>query len=97
MIQIGKYNCYILVQYYPNHNIGLQLIDPKEGPYAVATVNIAELPKGYAALDTNNLPEIEDIMFIYGLGEPTGIYLTSGYCEYPVYKLDIKEISKYTN
>lgn len=97
MIKIGSYNCRILVSTYHHfNNTSLQLIDPEEGPYATMTVNIAELPSGYAALDTNNFPEVEDIMAEYKLGTPTGFYLASGYCVYPVYKLNLINIEKHS-
>lgn len=95
MIKIGSYDCYIVVSKYQNNNTALQLIDPEEGPYATMTVNIEELPSGYAALDVNNFPEVEDIMSKYKLGTPTEFYLTSGYCTYPVYKLNLTNIKEY--
>ena len=92
----GKtYELYIEKGVYYNDNIALQLYDRAEGPFAALTVNIERLPAGYAAIDTNNFEEAEDIIEKYNLGTDTGKSVLSGYCIYPVYQLNMSEIEKY--
>lgn len=64
--------------------------------FAVVTVNFDEvLPKDMAYLDTNNCPWVVDIFKQYNLGEPMGVFRTSGFCKYPLYKLNLKELEKF--
>ena len=88
-INIGKYS--------RNNNTAISL-DCNEGKFATITVNFNEnLDEDMAYLDTNNCPWVEDIMKKYGLGEPTGKYKQSGFCIYPLYKLDLKAIKELDN
>lgn len=50
-----------------------------------------------AYLDTNNCSWVEDIMEKYGLGEFTGKSRQSGFCVYPLYKLNLKAIKELDN
>ena len=64
--------------------------------FAVITTNLnLMLPINMAYLDTNNYPWVEDFMKKYNFGEPTGKYGNSGFCEYPLYTLNIEELGKY--
>jgi hypothetical protein len=66
----------------------------EEGPYARLTVNIEgieQYPENYSCVDTNNFAEAEDVIAMLGIGKPTGEYLLSGWCSYPVYEFK-KEI-----
>lgn len=64
--------------------------------FAVITTNLGlMLPINMAYLDTNNCPWVEDFMKKYNFGESTGIYGNSGFCEYPLYTLNIEELEKY--
>lgn len=65
-------------------------------PYAHLTTNICPLEKdNLACIDTNNFPEAIDIIEKYKLGTFTGMRIPSGYCEYPVYEMDMNELNKY--
>lgn len=57
-------------------------------PYARITVNIKHLPITMFAVDTNNFPEAEALLKSNGVAHNTGLWLHSGYCEYPVYELE---------
>ena len=88
-INIGKYS--------RNNNTAISL-DCNEGKFATITVNFNEnLDEGMAYLDTNNCPWVEDIMKKYGLGEFTGKSRQSGFCVYPLYKLNLKAIKELDN
>ena len=88
-INIGKYS--------RNNNTAISL-DCNEGKFATITVNFNEnLDEGMAYLDTNNCSWVEDIMKKYCLGEPTGEYKQSGFCIYPLYKLDLQAIKEFDN
>lgn len=65
-------------------------------PYGAITVNIVELPKEtYACVDINNFPEAIELIEKYKLGYNTSISIPSGYCTYPIYEFDLKELEKY--
>ena len=88
-INIGKYS--------RNNNTAISL-DCNEGKFATITVNFNEkLDEGMAYLDTNNCSWVEDIMKKYCLGEPTGEDKQSGFCIYPLYKLDLQAIKEFDN
>lgn len=67
--------------------------------FATFTVNLIEVddipaPEGCAYLDTNNLPEVEDWITENGLAEFAGLRKQSGYCTYPLYRLNIEKIKQ---
>ena len=71
-------------------NIALSL-DPMTGnKIAILSVNIEPLYDSYVYLDTNNVPTVENFINKYKLGEFVNAYGESGYCKYPLYKIDIK-------
>lgn len=55
--------------------------------YAVLTVSFGEFigMKNCAYIDTNNCPFAEQLLE-QGIAEPTGLYKTSGYCQYPLWQ-----------
>jgi len=57
-------------------------------PYARITVNIRHLPLNMFAVDTNNFPEAENLLISNGIAYDSGLRVYSGYCEYPVYRLE---------
>lgn len=91
-----KVEVFLQVRHYENGNIGLQLWDD-EGPYATLTTNIGCVPTGYAHIDTNNFPQGQDFLRAYNLGEPTEKFGISGFCTYPLWKLNLEEIRKVCN
>lgn len=67
--------------------------------YATFTVNLIEVdnipaPEGCAYLDTNNHPEVEDWLTENGLAEFAGLRKQSGFCTYPLYRLNIEKIKQ---
>lgn len=84
----------IIDNYRNNGNLYIGLNTECE-PFADLTVNICELSENEAAIDTNNCPWAEQFIEDYSLGTPTGRYLRSGYCAYPVYKFDLDKVKQY--
>lgn len=77
--------------YLDNKNLYVGLTLHEDGypePFGDMSVNIDDLPPFSAALDTNNLPYVAEFVVREGLAKPTGINLSSGYCQYPVYQFD---------
>lgn len=77
--------------YTTNNNLYVGMITREDGftePFGDISVNIDNLPPYHAALDTNNLPHVAEFVESQGLGKPTGVLLTSGYCTYPVFEFD---------
>lgn len=73
-------------------NTAIQLMNYNEGPIACATVNVIPLPRNMIAIDTNNNGEqIVDWLLeneiIIGKQLQT---VQSGYCTYPVYRLNLR-------
>ena len=78
--------------YRENNNlfVGLTCYDEDleaEDSYCHLTVNVTELPYLHSAIDTTyngagKLKFLQD----NGFGEPTGWYVHSGYCSYPVFR-----------
>ena len=97
----GTYNCKLSMQKYSNNgNTAIRILSKNEEfdfwePFAMLTVNFKKLSEDYAYLDTNNCPWAEELMEEYNLGEPTDIFEMSGWCVYPMYKLNLEEIQKY--
>lgn len=78
----------------------MDLYEVSEGdpvPFASITVNLPEYSPapGCAFVDTNNFGAAEELIRGYSLGEPTGRIGHSGYCTYPEYRFDLKEIRNY--
>lgn len=79
-----------------------------EGPFGTFTVNLVErpiqpydaLPKNCAYLDTNNMPDLPEILQKEGLAEPVlfqgePVSRDSGYCTYPLYEFDVDKLKEY--
>lgn len=91
---------FILASYVNNDNTAVLIRSKAEDgnymePWGDMTVNIVDLPAGMACLDTNNSPYIEQFVIENGLGEPAGFSIPSGFCKFPVYKLDIEKIKEH--
>ena len=92
--------CILKDSYAMGGSLALELYDTEEGepqPYASITVNIPgyEHEENCAFVDVNNFPESLNLISEYKLGEPTGLMGVSGFCTYPEYRFDMKEIDKY--
>lgn len=74
--------------YVANNNLVLTLFEPEEGPFSNITVNIEQLPVDEFAVDINNFPEVIGILKYNNIAHPTEKVLRSGYCIYPVWKLN---------
>ena len=81
--------------YQSNDNLAICLLE--EGfPFATITVNLDEkLAPDFAFVDVNNCPWAEDFIKDNKLGHCAGVWKGSGYCKYPLYKFNLKEIEKY--
>jgi len=85
----------VLESYANNHNVAIELVDTGDFmSFATITTNIEKLPKGYACIDTNNYPWATDFLVENDLGYPTGTYMVSGFCTYPIYELNLDKMSK---
>lgn len=92
--------CVEINEYAIGHGMALQLYCMEDGesePYADLTVNLPSFltGKNRAFIDTNNMPEAEDLIRNYKLGNPTGRVGVSGYCRYPEYEFDMAEVNRY--
>lgn len=93
--QFGAYDVELRPgKYWDNGGLAIQLFMDTGEPFATLTVNLCRLNWGYAYLDTNNCPWAEDFVKKYGIAEPTGKSCVSGWCEYPLYKFDMKKIGE---
>lgn len=63
--------------------------------FGYMTVNIDYLPQPMACLDTNNIVGIEKWVTDNNLGTDTGRRIVSGFCEYPVYILNLEAIKRH--
>ena len=78
-------------------DIYIGIIDIDDGElYADLTVWLKPLSQNMACINVNDFNEAEEFIKKFNLGIPTGEYVTSGFCEYPVYKLNMDEIKKYS-
>ena len=92
----GTYEVEVMREtYIQNKNTCMQLYDVEGMPFATLTVNIDELPKDYACIDTNNCPWAERFMKENDLGTPTDLRMRSGFCTYPVYRLNLDKIPEF--
>ena len=53
------------------------------------------LAEDETVIDTNNCPWAMEFIKQHGFGQATGRMVKSGYCTYPVVKLDIEKIGEY--
>lgn len=89
----------IAVHEYTHGWTALEFIDvsipDQPEPFAYATVWLDVLMPGFAYLDVNNFPNIEEIFKDHKLWEPAHRTRISGFVEYPLYRLNMDEINKY--
>ena len=91
----------VLIQdsYANNGHIALSIFSPSEGPIADLTVNIrevSEFPKYCSCVDTNDFPEAEAVISQLRIGKPTGLFMNSGFCSYPLYVFDLKALKEWS-
>ena len=86
----GDYDVEVRKVKYYDGNLGIDLFEPGEGPFARLTTNLCQkLPENQAHLDTNNCPWAEEFVQENKLGKPVGKFGFSGYCVYPLYEFDM--------
>lgn len=101
MLKLNAYGETYNVYLYPcrylepqNLCINIELEDGE--PWSTMTVNLGGFLKdGYAFVDTNNNPGIEEFIRKNKLGFFTGECQSSGFCIYPLYKFNMAVIEKY--
>ena len=93
-----EYNEYVLKimvgRYQNNDNLALSLVTEDGEPFSRLSVNIDSLPDGWCAIDTNNFPDNIGLIERYKLGERIG-EISSGFCTYPIYEINMEEVKKY--
>lgn len=89
--EFGDYNVEAVRGDYGNGNTAITLVDKETGEdVAVLTVNLVELLlPDHAYIDTNNFPEAEQFIKENNLGRPLGKTMASGFCEYPLYQINL--------
>ena len=84
--------------YASNGNLALQAYTAEGEPFAMISTNVegALTPtegKDHICLDDNNLPlKSFDNLMNAGVLIPTGRHAQSGFCNYPIYKVDLSKI-----
>ena len=60
----------------------------------IISVNLVDCytPKGYAYIDTNNYPKATEWIKKNGIGEDTNIKGYSGFCSYPLFKINVEKL-----
>lgn len=91
-------NCFLQVgRYQADNSRAIEIWNREDGPIARITVYItgSMLAEDETVLDTNNCPWAVEFVESNGLGENTGRTVRSGYCVYPVVKLNVEKIGEY--
>lgn len=93
-----NYVRFTMDMYNENNNLylGLESYDPEFDffePYGGITVNVRTLPYLHSTVDTNNnSAALISFLIENGIGEPTGDYLRSGFCNFPVFKFSEEKL-----
>ena len=81
---------------YTYHNGNLAIGMRKKGAEYedIISVNLIDYytPLNCVFLDTNNYPNITKIVEQNGIGEDTGYRGRSGFCQYPLFKINIEKL-----
>lgn len=91
-------DCFLQVaRYQADNSRAIEIWNNEDGPIARITVCIAGsgLAEDETVIDTNNCPWAMEFIKQHGFGQATGRMVKSGYCTYPVVKLDIEKIGEY--
>ena len=67
----------------------------KGEPWSSISTNIEPLEDDLIAVDTNNFPEGVKILEMYGIATFTGMWVLSGFCQYPVYRVNKNKAENY--
>ena len=97
---LGKtYEIFFKTEHYAyNGNLALQAYTKEGEPFADVSVNVmgalsAEEGKDHICVDVNNLPMASFGEIVKaGVLTPTGRQAQSGFCTYPIYKVDFTKI-----
>ena len=92
-------NCFLMVgKYQADNSTAIEIAGTGtmgKSPRITVCIPGSNLAEDETVLDTNNCPWAVDFIKKYGLGEETGRTVRSGYCEYPVVKLNVEKIKEY--
>ena len=80
---------------YKNNKSLAVILEQDDEIIAVLTVNLpdSDAHDNLAYIDTNNVPWAEDYLIDNGIAKPTGAYMESGFCEYPLYEFDLSKLN----
>ena len=94
----GKYNVVLKRSSYRNNGVLAVLMETDDGePFATLTVNIEgwdSLPHDMSFVDTNNCDWAVKFLKDNKIAESMGVYASSGFCSYPLYKFDLSKIEE---
>ena len=86
---------FVKSKYQNNGNLAVIAFEDNGECYGNLTVNIVPMEEDcFACLDTNNFPNAEKVAYDLG-ARPTGDYVYSGFCKYPVYNFLMTNIPDY--
>lgn len=82
----------VITKYAMGDTLAIQLVCDDGEPYGVLTVKLDDRLEDdvCAYVDVNNIPGAEEFIRENGLGVFTGVKKVSGYCEYPLYKFNVR-------
>ena len=84
-------------QYAKNGQIAILLYTPDGEYYSDLSVFVEEFKyQNFMAVDVNNLPNAVEFIQEYNLWTLVG-YAQSGFCNYPIYAMDVDELWKWDN
>lgn len=97
----GTYrNCYLSIgKYQADGRIAIGAWNMEDGPIATLTVCLDDHMKSSLPdetyIDTNNCPFAVSLLKKYGIASVTGKWGFSGFCSYPLMKIDLNEARKH--
>ena len=87
------YNIILTRSTYPNKNTAIIATTTNGEPFGVFSVNLGvSLPKDYAYIDTNNMPNAMDFLIKNHFGKYAEKSAQSGFCVYPLMKINLDMI-----
>ena len=87
-------------KYRQNNSLAVALLTEDGSVFGIITVNINATDlltlkaraDGYAYVDLNNFPWLTEFLEETGIAKATGESSISGFCDYPLYQFDLKQI-----